>query len=167
MNILQPGPGVGGHCIAVDPWFIVSKIPQSARLIHTARKVNDAKPAWIVEKVKTAIFEVLQARPNATARDVTVACFGLAFKADIDDLRESPAMSIARSLANLHRGTVLAVEPNIPELPNEEKLQLVNAERALALSDVIVLLVDHRQFKSLDMTDVTSKIIDTRGIWRS
>ena len=167
VNILQPGPGVGGHCIAVDPWFIVSKTPQSARLIHTAREVNDAKPAWIVEKVKTAIFEVLQTRPNATVRDVTVACFGLAFKADIDDLRESPAMSIARSLANLHRGTVLAVEPNIPELPNEEKMQLVNAERALALSDVIVLLVDHRQFKSLDMTDVTSKIIDTRGIWRS
>ncbi|NWC55130.1 UDP-N-acetyl-D-mannosamine dehydrogenase, partial [Pseudomonas tolaasii] len=90
VNILQPGPGVGGHCIAVDPWFIVSKTPDQARLIRTAREVNDSKPKWVLDQVQLAIGQFLQENPSKTSRDVTVACLGLAFKPDIDDLRESP-----------------------------------------------------------------------------
>ncbi|TOQ89825.1 UDP-N-acetyl-D-mannosamine dehydrogenase, partial [Vibrio parahaemolyticus] len=91
VNILQPGPGVGGHCIAVDPWFIVSKTPEEAQIIHTARKVNDSKPDWVVDKTKMAIADFLLKNRDKTAKEVTIACYGLAFKADIDDLRESPA----------------------------------------------------------------------------
>ncbi len=97
---MQPGPGVGGHCIAVDPWFIVSKNPETAKLIHTARNVNDYKTEWVINKVKLAIAEFLQANPEKTAREVTVACYGLAFKPDIDDLRESPAMAITQKVAD-------------------------------------------------------------------
>jgi UDP-N-acetyl-D-mannosaminuronic acid dehydrogenase len=117
INILQPGPGVGGHCIAVDPWFIVSKTPEQAQLIHTARKVNDQKPQWVIDKVKIAIADFLQANPGKTAKDVTIACYGLAFKPDIDDLRESPALQIAQNIAKLHSGLTLGVEPNIRVLP--------------------------------------------------
>ena len=164
INILQPGPGVGGHCIAVDPWFIVSKAPESARMIHTARLVNDAKPDWVVEKVKLGIYEILQEQPNLTAKEVKVACFGLAFKADIDDLRESPSMGITRTIADLHVGSVYAVEPNITELPNDEKFKLVDTDEALMMADVIVLLVDHAEFKRIS-TPKHLKIIDTKGIW--
>src|SRR5690606_14051026 len=100
VNILQPGPGVGGHCIAVDPWFIVSKTPEEARLIRTAREVNDSKPEWVINKVKQAVAEYLMENPDKTAKDVTIACFGLAFKADIDDLRESPALAITQHIAS-------------------------------------------------------------------
>lgn len=165
INILQPGPGVGGHCIAVDPWFIVSKTPDTARMIHTARLVNDAKPSWVVDKVKSAIFEVLQEQPDLSAKDVKVACFGLAFKADIDDLRESPSMGITRSIASIHSGTVLAVEPNITELPNEESFLLVDAGRALSDAHVAVLLVDHSEFKKMAKPE-NLKLIDTKGIWK-
>lgn len=117
VNILQPGPGVGGHCIAVDPWFIVSKTPEQARLIRTAREVNDSKPQWVIEKVKVAVAELLQAYPDKTAKEVTIACYGLAFKPDIDDLRESPSVDITLKIAESHPGQVLTVEPNIEELP--------------------------------------------------
>ncbi|TOM16030.1 UDP-N-acetyl-D-mannosamine dehydrogenase, partial [Vibrio parahaemolyticus] len=126
VNILQPGPGVGGHCIAVDPWFIVSNTPAEAQLIHTARKVNDGKPEWVINKVKLAIAEFLQANPDKTAREVTVACYGLAFKPDIDDLRESPAMEITKEIAAMHSGRVIAVEPNIKKLPlNLQSVELL------------------------------------------
>ena len=101
VNILQPGCGVGGHCIAVDPWFIVDTTPQEARLIRTAREVNDHKPEWVVEKVKAAIVDVLSTHPEKGMADVTVACLGLAFKPDIDDLRESPAVKITQQIAHL------------------------------------------------------------------
>src|SRR5690606_13220307 len=107
VNILQPGPGVGGHCIAVDPWFIVSKTPEEARLIRTAREVNDSKPEWVINKVKQAVAEYLMENPDKTAKDVTIACYGLAFKADIDDLRESPALTITQQIAAEHPGPVL------------------------------------------------------------
>lgn len=165
INILQPGPGVGGHCIAVDPWFIVSKTPETARMIHTARLVNDAKPDWVVEKVKSAIFEVLQEQTELSSKDVKVACFGLSFKADIDDLRESPSMAIARSIARMHAGTVLAVEPNIDELPREETFVLVDAESALSDAHVVLLLVDHSEFKKMVKPEGL-KLIDTKGIWK-
>ena len=117
VDILQPGPGVGGHCIAVDPWFIVSSAPSRARLIRVAREVNDGKPEWVLAKVRQEIRQWLDANPDKSDTDITIACYGLAFKPDIDDLRESPALRIVKQLAERHPGPVLAVEPNIRELP--------------------------------------------------
>ncbi|NIY87094.1 UDP-N-acetyl-D-mannosamine dehydrogenase [Vibrio campbellii] len=164
VNILQPGPGVGGHCIAVDPWFIVSKTPAEAQIIHTARKVNDGKPEWVINKVKLAIAEFLQANPDKTAREVTVACYGLAFKPDIDDLRESPALQITDAINNFHSGRVLAVEPNIDELPKYMKgIELVPFDLAKVEADVHLMLVDHSEFKKYRVTSGLK--IDTKGIW--
>ncbi|WP_226421487.1 UDP-N-acetyl-D-mannosamine dehydrogenase [Vibrio sp. E14] len=164
VNILQPGPGVGGHCIAVDPWFIVSKTPEEAQIIHTARKVNDGKPDWVINKVKLAIAEFLQANPDKTAREVTVACYGLAFKPDIDDLRESPAMAITQKIAEMHAGRVIAVEPNIESIPAKLKhVELVEFDIAAKEADVKVLLVDHKEFKECSI--VSGLVIDTKGIW--
>jgi UDP-N-acetyl-D-mannosaminuronic acid dehydrogenase len=150
INILQPGPGVGGHCIAVDPWFIVSKTPEQAQLIHTARKVNDAKPQWVIDKVKLAIVDFLQANPDKTAKDVTIACYGLAFKPDIDDLRESPALNITKAIGNMHSGRVIAVEPNIHDFPkNLINIQLVRQSVAVKSADIHILLVKHKEFKGM------------------
>ena len=162
VNILQPGPGVGGHCIAVDPWFIVSKTPEQAQLIHTARKVNDGKPTWVVDKVKIAVAEFLNANPTKTAKDVTIACYGLAFKPDIDDLRESPALEITKSIARNHVGNVLAIEPNIDSI-DIENIKLVSLDESLVKTDIHVMLVDHAQFKKIKLND--SFVIDTKGIW--
>ena len=168
VNILQPGPGVGGHCIAVDPWFIVSQTPSEARLIRTAREVNDGKPQWIQAKVDQAVGQNLKAHPDRTAKDVTIACFGLAFKPDIDDLRESPALQIAENIVNTHPGRVLIVEPNIEQFP-QGKLQgaeLVSEGKAIEMADVIVLLVDHKPFKAISASAVSSHhVVDSRGIW--
>lgn len=165
INILQPGPGVGGHCIAVDPWFIVSKTPEQAQMIHTARKVNDAKPQWVINKVKLAIADFLQANPTKTTKDVTVACYGLAFKPDIDDLRESPALNIALQIAKMHTGKVIAIEPNVKALPSTvKKLRLSTFEVAKEEADIHLLLVDHKQFKKIKLKGTL--IIDTKGIWQ-
>ncbi|MEL4427497.1 UDP-N-acetyl-D-mannosamine dehydrogenase [Shewanella indica] len=163
INILQPGPGVGGHCIAVDPWFIVSKTPSEAQLIHTARKVNDAKPEWVINKVKLAIADFLQDNPSKTAKDVTIACYGLAFKPDIDDLRESPAMAITREISNMHKGRVIAVEPNIHTL-NCEQFELASLEQAETEADIALLLVDHKEFREKGKPAIV-KVVDTKGIW--
>ncbi|EGS6762224.1 UDP-N-acetyl-D-mannosamine dehydrogenase [Vibrio parahaemolyticus] len=164
VNILQPGPGVGGHCIAVDPWFIVSKTPEEAQIIHTARKVNDGKPDWVINKVKLAIAEFLQANPDKTTREVSVACYGLAFKPDIDDLRESPAMAITQKIAEMHAGRVIAVEPNIELIPEKLKhVELMNFEVASKEADIQVLLVDHKEFKSAK--PAITYCVDTKGIW--
>ncbi|MDX5630584.1 MULTISPECIES: UDP-N-acetyl-D-mannosamine dehydrogenase [unclassified Brenneria] len=168
VNILQPGPGVGGHCIAVDPWFIVAQNPQQARLIHTARLVNDGKPLWVVDRVKTAVADYL-AQTDKRASDVTVACFGLAFKPDIDDLRESPAVAITEMIAQWNAGTTLAVEPNVRQLPAAltGRVTLVDLATALQDADVLVMLVDHRQFKAVDPDDVKQNwVVDTKGVWR-
>jgi UDP-N-acetyl-D-mannosaminuronic acid dehydrogenase len=165
VNILQPGPGVGGHCIAVDPWFIVSAAPEQARLIRTAREVNDCKPHWVLEKVRAALGTHLSAHPGRTAADVTIACYGLAFKPDVDDLRESPALEIARALAADHPGRVFAVEPNIAALPlGLGKLELADSARAREQAQVHVLLVDHREFKGGERP--SGQIVDARGVWR-
>ncbi|WP_215407908.1 UDP-N-acetyl-D-mannosamine dehydrogenase [Vibrio gigantis] len=162
INILQPGPGVGGHCIAVDPWFIVSKTPELAKLIKTARDVNDKKPEWVIDKVKIAIAEFLQANPAKTAKNVTIACYGLAFKPDIDDLRESPALEITKSIADNHVGKVLAVEPNITSIA-VDNIELVSMDESLTRTDIHLLLVDHKQFKKIKLNDAF--VIDTKGIW--
>jgi len=165
INILQPGPGVGGHCIAVDPWFIVSNTPEEAQIIHTARKVNDGKPQWVINKVKLAIVDFLQSNPSKTAKDVVVACYGLAFKPDIDDLRESPALNISLSIADFHAGKVIAVEPNIDALPNNiDNLQLKSFDVASHEADVHLLLVDHKTFKESKID--SPYLIDTKGIWK-
>ena len=164
INILQPGPGVGGHCIAVDPWFIVSKTPENAKLIHSARNVNDSKPEWVVEKVKIALADFLQINPTKTAQDVTIACYGLAFKSDIDDLRESPALDITKAIAGFHSGQVLAIEPNIESIPYEN-IKLVSIDESLTKTDIHVMLVDHMQFKKITLNDAF--VIDTKGIWNN
>ncbi|MGQ1836901.1 UDP-N-acetyl-D-mannosamine dehydrogenase [Kocuria turfanensis] len=163
VNILQPGPGVGGHCIAVDPWFIVSSAPEQAQLIRTAREVNDAKPEWVVQKVKEAVED--KAVP-------VVAALGLAFKPDIDDLRESPAVGITQALAReLPHGTVLAVEPHVADLPPAlqglKNVRFTEVIDAIKRADVVVLLVDHQQFTKLPKGILDGKqIVDTKGLWR-
>lgn len=163
VSILQPGPGVGGHCIAVDPWFIVSSAPDQARLIRTAREVNDYKPAWVLERIRAAIGAVLMAAPACSASDVTLAIYGLAFKPDIDDLRESPALEIARILSTSHPGLISIVEPNIDTLPpGLNRARLVSLADA-ANANVHVMLVDHQEFKSAPPP--AGIIVDTRGVW--
>lgn len=165
INILEPGPGVGGHCIAVDPWFIVARTPEQAQLIHMARKVNDSKPEWVANKVKIAISDFLQSNPEKTAKDVTIACYGLAFKPDIDDLRASPALKIAENIAQRHSGITLAVEPNINVLPiHIQHIVLVGFEVALKQADIHLLLVDHKEFKEQNI--FLKNVIDTKGIWK-
>ena len=150
VNILQPGPGVGGHCIAVDPWFIVSRSPEEARLIRTARETNDAKPHWVVARVEQAVADFLARNPGRHPSDVTLACWGLAFKADIDDLRESPALEIVRALCDRHAGPILAVEPHVASLPADLlRVEHLGVEAALARADLHVLLVGHGLFRGL------------------
>src|SRR5690606_17924477 len=131
------GPGVGGHCIAVDPWFIVAQNPDQARLIRTAREVNDGKPHWVMNQVKATVADFL-ADSGKRASDVKIACFGLAFKPNIDDLRESPAMGIAEMIATWHTGETQVVEPNIHTLPKKlaGTCQLVTLDDALKTADV-------------------------------
>ncbi|MDC4509118.1 UDP-N-acetyl-D-mannosamine dehydrogenase [Acinetobacter baumannii] len=164
VNILQPGPGVGGHCIAVDPWFIVAKTPEEARLIRTAREVNDAKPEWVIDQVKIKITEFLQDNPNKTIKDVKIACYGLAFKPDIDDLRESPALQITKKLAEQGLN-ILAIEPNIEELPRDlpENIKLISVEER-SQADIHLILVDHKEFKALENFK-EDRVIDTKGLF--
>lgn len=166
VNILQPGPGVGGHCIAVDPWFIVSRTPEEARLIKTAREVNDDKPQWVINKTNEAVGQFLSTNPDKTAKDVTIACFGLAFKPDIDDLRESPALAISKDMIAKHPGKVLLVEPNIQELPETvQGAELVGTEEALEKADIVVFLVSHKEFLKLDSNILKIKfIVDAVGL---
>jgi UDP-N-acetyl-D-mannosaminuronic acid dehydrogenase len=163
VNILQPGPGVGGHCIAVDPWFIVAKTPEQARLIRTAREVNDSKPEWVIDQVKVKVADFLQENPEKTIKDITIACYGLAFKPDIDDLRESPALEITKKLAE-QGFNILAIEPNIQVLPNNmpaniKLIDLYEKEQA----NIHLILVDHREFKDNSLQSL-SNVLDTKGI---
>ena len=160
VNILNPGPGVGGHCIAVDPWFIVDSAPELAKIIATARAVNDSKPQYVVDRVKAAAISF---------DEPIIACLGLAFKADIDDLRESPALQIVETLAkeSFH---LLLVEPFITTLPEDfprgGNAYLVSLEVALQQADIVVGLVDHTCFKKIKRETLKSKtVIDARGIW--
>lgn len=167
VNILQPGAGVGGHCIAVDPWFIVDSAPDQSRLIRTAREVNDFKPKWIMTQVKAAITDTLLKTPGLTAGDVSIACLGLAFKPDIDDLRESPAVQIALAAAELGFN-ILAVEPNIAILPpklQQPNITLTTLEEALTQAHVICVLVKHRPF--VDSAAIINKhvaVVDAVGL---
>lgn len=163
VSILQPGPGVGGHCIAVDPWFIVSAAPEEAKLIKTARTVNDGKPEWVIDQV----LKALEGKDHPV-----VAALGIAFKNDIDDLRESPSLEIVKRLAvDNPELDIRVVEPNVEELPpvlnNLSNLTKQDAADAIAAAEVVLLLVNHKEFVALDKTVLQGKtVIDTKGIWR-
>lgn len=162
VNILRPGPGVGGHCIAVDPWFIVSSDRENSRLIGTAREVNDKKPDWVISQIEAKLKE--------TGTEKPIAMLGLAFKPDIDDLRESPALNIAKRVAELHgEVSIQLVEPNVPTLPAEfddfSNVELVDLETALRDAGIVVVLVAHHQFRNLGVSLIEDpRVIDTCGI---
>ena len=163
VGILDPGPGVGGHCIAVDPWFIVDSAPDDTDLIRAARRVNDAKPAYVASLVLDATGPL--ERP-------AVACLGLAYKADTDDLRESPALEIVRLLADGMEGEILVVEPHVAAIPESLEglagVRMTDLDDAIARAQIVVLLADHQAFRSLDRSLLEGKaVIDTRGAWRS
>ncbi|MCP9337198.1 UDP-N-acetyl-D-mannosamine dehydrogenase [Stutzerimonas xanthomarina] len=167
VNILQPGPGVGGHCIAVDPWFIVSQAPEQSRLIRTAREVNDSKPAWVLAKIRSHIDDLI-ASTGKSRSSIRIACLGLAFKANIDDLRESPALAITLELGHLYPGQVVAVEPHGASSPAPllaVDIQLVELSAALE-ADVLVLLVDHKLFAAQTLQlRPDQRLLDTRGFF--
>lgn len=162
VNILQPGPGVGGHCIAVDPWFIIAAAPEQAKLIRTAREVNESKKDWVID-------QLLAMAKERGKEQTTVACLGLTFKPDIDDLRESPALEIASTLAARPDFTVIAHEPHIDELlgANATMIKLMPLEACLSSADLVLLLVDHTEYKQRDWTDLSCPVLDTRGIMAS
>ena len=162
VNILQPGAGVGGHCIAVDPWFLVDSAPQTARLIRVAREVNDSKPESIVAHTLSAV---------AGREHSTVACLGLAFKPDIDDLRESPALFIAEALAGKNINLVIC-EPHIqclpPSLQGKAHVQKMDLRDCLQKGDIILALVGHKAFAAVDPDTIAQKtVIDVCGLWRA
>jgi UDP-N-acetyl-D-mannosaminuronic acid dehydrogenase len=165
INILQPGPGVGGHCIAVDPWFIVSKTPNEAKIIRTAREINDQKPSWVLEKVKKAIADYFEKNVGATSRELVIACYGATFKPDIDDLRESPSLNIVQAVGRIHQGSVLVIEPNIKTLNLNENIHLVDLEFGLLNAHIHIMLVDHKEFKGIEKPN--GFVIDVKGIWRN
>jgi UDP-N-acetyl-D-mannosaminuronic acid dehydrogenase len=160
VNILQPGPGVGGHCIAVDPWFIVHAAPAEAKLIRASREINEHKAEHVVERVRHAA---------ARFRAPVIACLGLSYKADIDDLRESPAIHIVKALAQ-SGFDILAVEPNVHTLPADlaafANVQHADLDDAIERADIVVLLVDHKEFKLVPKSELLARIVvDTRGVW--
>jgi len=160
VNILQPGPGVGGHCIAVDPWFIVHADPDNARIIRTAREVNDGKTDHVVARASDLIDDY----PGED-----IACLGLAFKANIDDFRESPAVKVAARLARRYGRRIKLVEPYAHELPMEfvgTGAELIDIDSAIETCGVFIVLVDHDIFRSVPLDERADKAVyDTRGIW--
>jgi UDP-N-acetyl-D-mannosaminuronic acid dehydrogenase len=160
VNILSPGPGVGGHCIAVDPWFLVAADRENTPLIRTAREVNDGKVGYTVGRAEALIAQL----PNAP-----VACLGLAFKANIDDFRESPALHVAQELAKRHGSRVKIVEPYAATLPKELAVtgtQLIDIDTALETCPIMIVLVDHDVFRSVPLAERSDKLVyDARGIW--
>jgi UDP-N-acetyl-D-mannosaminuronic acid dehydrogenase len=162
VKILTPGPGVGGHCIPVDPWFIVAAAPEQARLIRTAREVNDHKPHHVAEQViaKAQRF-----------RSPTIACLGLTFKANVDDIRESPAIEVVNLIAQaLPENEILLADPYVDKVPellrSNANLHMAGAADAVERADIVVLLVEHEAFKPLRHNRHNGKVIyDTRGAW--
>ncbi len=161
VNVLTPGPGVGGHCIAVDPWFIVDSAPKESRLIRTGREVNLIKTEFVIDKIR---------RETERFTNPVIACLGLSYKPDIDDLRESPSVEIVRRLAEMKLGTILVVEPFIEHLPdslNDPPIVLMELDQALQKADIVVVLTGHETFKSVKTETLKEKsVIDTRGVWR-
>lgn len=160
VNILNPGPGVGGHCIAIDPWFLIASDPENAKLMRTARQVNDAKPHHIVNKIIQTASRI---------KNPIIQCLGLTYKADVDDVRESPSIEIVEHLIHKKCGDLLISDPLLHELPENLKadnVTFVDFEAGIKKADIIVLLTDHSVFKNIDRMQIMQKIvIDTRGLW--
>lgn len=161
VNILRPGPGVGGHCIAIDPWFIIHAAGELSPLLQTARRVNDSKPEFVLTKIREKAARFI---------NPVIACLGLAYKANVGDLRESPATHIVRGIAREQMGEIWLVEPNIDcrfENPGFENCVFSDLDTALNRADVVVLLTDHKEFADIDPGVLKEKVlIDTRGVWR-
>jgi UDP-N-acetyl-D-mannosaminuronic acid dehydrogenase len=161
VNVLKPGPGVGGHCIAVDPWFIVDAAPQEARLIRTAREINDHKVEYVISRAA----ELIDAHP-----DRPITCLGLAFKANVDDVRESPALAVARQLTESYGDRISVVEPYLEKLPDDlakAGARKIELEQALSEAGILILLVDHDSFRRIPAEQRSgAAFYDTRGIWR-
>ena len=161
VDILQPGPGVGGHCIPVDPWFIVHSEPERTPLIQAARTVNDGKPEWVARRVVEMCSDL---------DSPVVACLGLSYKSDTDDLRESPSIAVIRSISRMFGGPILVVEPHVETLPEDLQTDgscdLVELQQALDGADVVVLLTDHSSFLEIDPSTLEGKrVLDSRGVW--
>ena len=165
VNVLQPGPGVGGHCIAVDPWFIVNQAPEASKLIQAARNVNDLKPQWVIQKIDEAVAQFKIRAGNTPI----IACLGITFKANVDDIRESPALDVVLSLAEQYPGQLLVVEPNLQALPLNlvnQSVQNATFDQACDEADLVVLLVDHKEFKKpIFNTNKEQTILDFKGLW--
>ncbi len=162
VEILNPGAGVGGHCIAIDPWFLVAGAPDMSKLIRTAREVNMAKPDWVLSRLRAMA---------AKLKDPVVACFGITYKADVDDLRESPALEIVAELAADGGIKVIVVDPHVKVLPHRlavlKNVRLMGADEARDAADVIVLLVAHRHFQSMRHSAILNKMVfDAVGLLR-
>ncbi len=162
VNILNPGPGVGGHCIAVDPWFIVAAAEKESPLMRTARNVNDSKPNWVVEKISSAIMSLNVSKPK-------VACLGLAFKANVNDVRESPAIQIVVELSKRSDCELLISEPNVEVMPNSlSTYKNMSPDEAIKKADIVLMLVDHNQFKFINKEMLSGKIVvDTKGFFEN
>ena len=162
VNILNPGPGVGGHCIAVDPWFIVHSVPEQARLIRTARQINDAKPNWVVDRVAERVAE------RTSGAKPIIACLGLTYKPDVDDLRESPSVDVVREMLARGLGQVLVAEPYVDTLPDcLQGAELADFSDALERADIVVILTGHSAFRNLRLSDLDGKrVIDSCGFLR-
>lgn len=166
VNILQPGAGVGGHCVAVDPWFLISQFPEQTRLIKAARDSNSQKPEWIVKKV----IDGIKAYQDRTAASPTLAILGITFKANVDDIRESPALQITESLLEKHTAQIIVVEPNLDELPKslqKKSVKHLPIQQALEQADFVVTLVAHDEFKNHLQQKVISDhvVFDFAGLW--
>ncbi|MER8912476.1 UDP-N-acetyl-D-mannosamine dehydrogenase [Mesorhizobium sp. M0761] len=160
VNILQPSPGVGGHCIAIDPYFIIDAAPNNTRLISSARRINSERPLSVVRDIEALLDPT---------RKQTIACLGLSFKPNIDDMRESPAVEVVKLLSKIPNIKIVAAEPNARQLPHELEgsgVMFTDALSAIDQSDIVVLLVDHRQFNLIDPEALKDKkLVDTRGLW--
>mgnify|MGYP001189532170 FL=1 len=164
VNILNPGPGVGGHCIAVDPWFVINSAPSQSKIIKKARNINDDMPNQIIKKIKKIAL-----KDNLNIKEIEIACLGLSFKADVDDLRESPAIEGIKKIKYLNPKKINVVEPNIRKLPEKQKIsfvKLVSLKKAIQDSKLIIVLVDHKEFKKINFKDFKDKVvIDVKGIF--
>lgn len=163
VNILNPGPGVGGHCIGVDPWFIISQAPKQANMMRMAREVNEEKTKFVLQKIQNEIQKT---------KNPIVACLGLSYKGDTNDLRESPSVKIVESLASNNNIPIFVVEPHIECLPASirkfENIQLVGLDEALNKSNIVALFVDHSKFRDISVEHLANKaLIDTKGFWNN
>ena len=165
VNVLQPGCGVGGHCIAIDPWFIVNQHPENTPLLQAARAVNDSKSHWVLQK----IHEAVAAHQAEQGSDPSIACLGITFKANVDDVRESPALEIVANLAEKFPDQLQVVEPNLKVLPTNlqhKRIQHASFDQACSKADLLVLLVDHKEFKEPTFNPNKEQIVlDFKGLW--